>query len=121
MLLFLLLTMASFRSGGRVLEAITLIADVFIAIPLLINNILGPTCDVYIRTAVQEVKVPALGRLRRARKTLDLIRPLIEAAQGTMTSIEMMGRLGALQSARTAGPQSPAEVTTEQKLDQIES
>ncbi len=121
LLLFLLLTIASFRSGGRFLEVITLIADVFIATPLVINNILGPSCDVYVRTAVQEVRVPALGRLRSARKTLNLIRPLIETAQGAMTSIEMMGRLGALQSARTPGPQSPAKDTTEQQLDQIES
>ena len=121
LLLFLLLTVGSFRSGGRFLEVITLIADVIVATPLLINNILGPSCDVYIRTAVQEVRVPALGRLRSARKTLDVIRPLIESAQGTMTSVEMTGRLGALQSAKTPVPQSQPEGAVEQRLDQIES
>jgi len=120
LVLFLLLTVAAFRYGQNFLEVVTVIVDVSLAIPLLINNILGPACDVYFRTAVQEVRVPALGRLRRARKVLERIRPLIVSAQEVMTPLEMMGRLNALQSGTTANVQSPVEPAAEQ-LDQIES
>src|SRR5438093_1602683 len=52
----------------------------FLGAPLLINNILGPSCTVYIRTAVQTEELPSLNRIRRAAKALDRIRPLITAA-----------------------------------------
>jgi len=121
LLLILLLTIAAFRSNVRFLEVVTVIADVSLAIPLLVNNILGSACDVYFRTAVQEVRVPALGRIRRAHKAIDRIRPLIASAQEAMTPLEMLGRLSALQSATTPRAQAPVEPATEQQLDQIES
>lgn len=50
---------------------------IFLAIHLL----LGPTCKCYLRTAVQIEKFPSLRRLRKTRKILERIRPLITAAQ----------------------------------------
>jgi|SRR5579862_5283825 len=60
------------------------------ALPLLINNLLGPTCTCRLRTAVQVEEVPSLCRLRRARKVLGRIRPLIAAAQGGEVSTEII-------------------------------
>jgi hypothetical protein len=52
-----------------------------LAVLLLLNNVMGPTCATYIRTAVQTEELPSLNRVRRARKFLDVVRPLIVAAQ----------------------------------------
>jgi len=125
LLLFLLLTISAFSSTSRFLEVITIIADVSIAIPLLVNNILGTACDVYIRTAVQESRLPALGRIRRARKILDRIRPFIASAQEPIAPMEMIARVNALQSNRTPAPPSApppsVEAAAAQQMDQIES
>jgi hypothetical protein len=49
---------------------------------LLVNLLSGPTCKAYIRTAVQTEELPSLSRVRRTKKVLATIRPLITAAQG---------------------------------------
>jgi hypothetical protein len=64
-----------------------------IAVPLLVNNILGPACTFYLRTAVQTEELPSLSRVRRANRKLDRIRPLIAAAQGQLTPEEISMRL----------------------------
>ncbi|PYS52737.1 MAG: hypothetical protein DMG13_15465 [Acidobacteria bacterium] len=66
---------------------------VILAVPLLANNILGPACAVYLRTAVQTEVLPSLNRVRRARKVLDRVRPLIAAAQGQLTPEEVSIRM----------------------------
>ena len=71
-------------------------AFVFVAVPLLANNVLGPACAVYLRTAVQIEELPSLNRVRRARKVVDRIRPLIVAAQGQLTPEEISIRMGKL-------------------------
>ena len=53
---------------------------------LIINSVLGPTCDCQLQTAVQSERLPSLGRLRTARKVLALLRPHLELAQGTLTA-----------------------------------
>jgi hypothetical protein len=64
------------------LSAITIgIVAAVLAIPLIINNALGPACRVYLRTAVQVEELAALSRVGRARKALEKLRPLIAAAQ----------------------------------------
>jgi hypothetical protein len=52
-----------------------------VSLVLLFNNALGPTCTVYIRTAVQVEELPSLKRVRRAQKVLGRIRPLIHESQ----------------------------------------
>jgi hypothetical protein len=64
-----------------------ILASMF-ALPLFINNVLGPTCICHLRTAVQIEELPSLSRLRRARKVLKRTRPLIAAAQGGQLSPE---------------------------------
>jgi hypothetical protein len=48
---------------------------------LLINLALGPTCTCQLRTAVQTEELPALRRVRKTRKVLNQVYPLIAAAQ----------------------------------------
>jgi hypothetical protein len=61
---------------------------------LLLANILsGPTCECRVCTAVQTELLPSLGRLSRARKVLDRIRPFIVAAQGQLSSEEIPARM----------------------------
>ena len=55
---------------------------VLFAIPFVVNNVRGATCACQLRTAVQIEDLPSLSRLRRTRKVLAKIRPLIAAAQG---------------------------------------
>src|SRR5438105_2306417 len=59
----------------------------------LVNVALGPACACQLRTAVQIEEVPSLGRLRRARKTLNRIRPHLVATQGHLPTEEIPHRL----------------------------
>jgi len=70
-----------------------LIVAVVLATPLALNNLSGPACKVYLRTAVQVEELPSLGRIRRAHRVLDLIRPLIAAVQGPLSREDAAQRL----------------------------
>jgi len=89
-LLFLLLLSGAFFLNGSTAGGVSaLIVGPF----LLLNNALGPTCTVYLRTAVQLEQLPSLSRLRRAHKTLAVVRPLIAAAQGQLAPEEASLRI----------------------------
>src|ERR1051326_741686 len=62
---------------------------------LILNLLLGPTCACYIKTAVQTDELPSLKRWKRAQKVFGRMKPLIEAAQGTLTAEELQQRLAA--------------------------
>jgi hypothetical protein len=69
----------------------------------LINLTLGPTCVCQVRTAVQTEKLPSLKRLRKARKILDQLRPLIENLQGKLAAKDLaMPRTGTVQAGGSA-------------------
>jgi hypothetical protein len=57
------------------------------------NNILGTTCTVFLRTAVQVEEIACLSRVRRASNVLDRIRPFIAAAQGELPPEEISARI----------------------------
>ena len=57
-------------------------------IPFAVNLIYGPTCNCELRTAVQTESVPSMGRVRRARRVISRLRPLIAEAQGQLTPEE---------------------------------
>jgi hypothetical protein len=59
---------------------------------LIINLLMGPTCVCHVQTAVQTEKIPSLRRLKQVRKMLRQVRPLIGAAQGTLTGEGLPGR-----------------------------
>lgn len=62
-------------------------------IPLVLNNIFGQTCICNLQTAVQTEELASLSRIRKTRKVLERIRPLIATAQGTLTPEEISQRL----------------------------
>lgn len=55
------------------------------ALSLLANWLRGPTCRCDIRTAVQTERVYSLNRIRKAAKTVAILRGAIEAEQGALT------------------------------------
>jgi hypothetical protein len=78
-------------------------------VPLLINNLLGPTCACTLRTAVQTEQLPSLCRLPKTRRILNLLRPHIAQAQGQFAPDEIPARLQAWQASGTAAaPSDPA-------------
>jgi hypothetical protein len=78
-------------------------------VPLLINNLLGPTCACTLRTAVQTDQLPSLCRLRKTRRILDLLRPLVAQAQGQLAPDEIPARLQSWTEAPVATlPSEPA-------------
>jgi len=61
---------------------------------MLLNLLFGPTTQCYIQTAVQIESLPSLRRLRKARKVLNVIRPLLVSAQGELAAEEIARRFG---------------------------
>jgi len=78
------------------------VITLILAIPLLMNNMLGPTCVCQLRTAVQTEELPSLCRLRKTRKILNRLRPLIAAAQGELAPEEIPARMQAWATAASA-------------------
>lgn len=59
----------------------------------LIHLARGPTSVGHLQTAIQTIELPSLGRVRRARKVLARLVPLVEAAQGALTGEEAQARV----------------------------
>jgi hypothetical protein len=74
------------------------------AIPFVLNFIYGPTCKCELRTAVQTENVPSMSRVRRARKVLNRLRPLITEAQGQLTAEEIPLRFSEMIAAPGSEP-----------------
>lgn len=79
------------------------ILAVICAIPFLLNFLYGPTCACRLRTAVQTEDMPSMGRVRRARKIIARLRPLIAEAQGQLAPEEIPVRFQELMQP-TAAP-----------------
>jgi hypothetical protein len=90
-LLFLLAVIA-LQAGPPAAPIWWAMAGVFL-LPLISHVARGPTCDCQIQTAVQTCALPSLNRLRRAGKIIAQLRPLIEAAQGTLPPGELVRRV----------------------------
>jgi len=61
---------------------------------MLLNLLFGPTTLCYLQTAVQVESLPSLHRLRKARKVLNVLRPLIASPQGELAPEEIARRFG---------------------------
>jgi len=89
------------------------IVTAIFAVPLLLNNLLGPTCNCRLKTAVQTEELPPLKRLFRARKVVARLRPLITQAHGQrVTEASPAAPEGGLTSGEpstSAVPDSPAQ------------
>jgi len=90
LLLTAALAKATKGSGGG--EVALLIAGGIFGLILLVNLLAGPTCMCHLKTAVQEEELPSLRRLRRARKIIGRLQPLIEQAQGMVSREEVAAR-----------------------------
>ncbi len=66
------------------------------------NYLMGPGCKAYILTGVQTAPLPALVRLKKARRALQQIQPLIEAAQ-----VDLVPPLPPVQTPTTAAQPEP--------------
>ena len=92
----LLLLVVALLMGPNVAAAIICgTFSLLFAVPLVINNISGPTCLCQLQTAVQLEELCPLRRIRRARKVFARLRPLIVAAQGEMPVEEIVSRMQA--------------------------
>jgi hypothetical protein len=92
----------------RTTTAVAVVWWIFSGISLLIlagNLLLGPTCICHIQTAVTREELPSLGRERTARKVVNILRPLIEAAQGALNPDEIASRSAEFTGGR--GPVAP--------------
>lgn len=58
------------------------------ALPLLLNVVAGPTCEVTIRSAIRSEVLPSLGRVRVMEAVLPGIRERILAAQSPGTPVD---------------------------------
>jgi hypothetical protein len=85
-----------FSSGGW--QVFWIIVTAIFGGFLLLNALYGPTSVCHLRTAVQTEELPSLKRLRRARKVLARLRPLIAEAQGQFSPGEIAGRMAEMGS-----------------------
>ena len=92
----LLMALLARGSGGG--EVALLIVGGIVALIFLVNFAAGPTCRCHLRTAVHQQELPSLRRLRRARKVLAQLQPLIEQAQGALSREEVAARFQAILS-----------------------
>jgi hypothetical protein len=78
---------------------------------LLASALSGPTCRCSIRTAVQNHDLRSLRRVRRARKVLTRLRPLIAATQGQLAPEEIPLRMRELDQmpANSPGPSAASQ------------
>ena len=84
-------------AGGAIGRTVWLSIAGFVWFIMLLNLAFGPTSVCCLQTAVQIEELPSLNRLRRARKVLNRLRPLIAAAQGELKPDEIGPRLQGLQ------------------------
>jgi len=76
---------------------------------LIISFLRGPSCICRIRTAVQTEELKALGRTHAAQRTLSIVKPLIEQAQGTLSVSQVASQAAVIPpppNPRPAAPQS---------------
>lgn len=84
-LLLYFLSMAVPASAMPFLWALAALPVVMAVVSLL----QGPTCRTLLQTAVSREELLSLGRVRTAEKALDMLRPLIEQAQGRLSSADL--------------------------------
>jgi hypothetical protein len=74
--------------GGLFLFAFEILAGLFLAL-LLINWLRGPTCRCYLMTAVSREELPSLDRVKKVKKAIGILNPIIERLQGSLTPGEI--------------------------------
>lgn len=91
-LLLMLFLLMSLVTGGAFRVFWLIMAGM--VTPFLAGSLVrGRTCVCHIQTAVQLMSLPSVNRYRHARKILGLVEPMIEQAQGTMSTEQMLREL----------------------------
>jgi hypothetical protein len=91
-LLTLFFAASAFLTSDSVGRIVLLSIAGFFALCMFLNFALGPTSACHVQTAVQNEPLPSIVRLRKARKVLNLLRPLIVTAQGELAPQEIAAR-----------------------------
>ena len=82
---FVLIGSLGFSTAGNMVgHIICLSIGGLAALGMLINGLLGPTCEVHLKTRVQLEALPSLKRMRTVKKTLQLLKPRILEGQGSL-------------------------------------
>lgn len=79
-------------TAAGTLSVMSGLAAAFCAVYFLVNVALGKTCVCRLYTAVQTEQLKSLGRIRAARRFLNIVTPLIEAVQGPVTEEMLQNR-----------------------------
>jgi hypothetical protein len=96
------------------------VSATFTAIFLLalgINLAWGPSCNVYLQTAVQVQKISSLKRVRTGQKTMARIKALVEAVQGPWEKQDSLNALSAAPQAGTSQVQTAGAPTASENRD----
>ena len=78
--------------GNPIVDWIFGILAGFFFLGAILDLAAGPSCTCHLRTAVQAEELPSLIRVRRARKTLERLRPLLVEAQGQLSEEDTRAR-----------------------------
>jgi hypothetical protein len=87
-LLFLFLGL-SLSTGPEAIPYWLVVSSV-VALLLGFNIARGPTCACYVQTAVQQQRLYSLNRIRRARRLIERVRPLLLATQQPAAASPLM-------------------------------
>src|SRR6267142_5142311 len=93
-ILGLFLAVIAFVSSGTATRVVLSSFAAFFWLCMLLNLLFGPTTLCYLQTVVQVESSPSFYRLRKARKVLNVLRPLIASAQGELAFEEIARRFG---------------------------
>jgi hypothetical protein len=94
-------------SGGLILVILSGSAVCALLVAGVVNTLRGPTCSVYLRTAVQTRKLHGVTRWRKAERLVGELTPLLHAAQRGVATAESRD-LPAGAAASPAPPANPA-------------
>ncbi len=86
-----------------------------------VNILKGPACRCVARTAVQELALPTLMRVRQAERVLGEIEPLINLSQGPLAREDLLAELAKARNAITAPAKTAPAPAPEPEAQQPES
>ncbi len=86
---FFLFANATGEQGTMEFQVVLVLCALPWLILMLFNTLRGPACVCCLHTAVQRDELPSLCRVKKAQRVYALLKPLIDDAQGTVTSAQL--------------------------------
>ena len=90
----LLLLIFAFWKSGYWTAFFMILAGLFL-INVAVNWFRGPTCTCILYTAASQEELTSLGLMKNALKVIDVLKPLIETAQGRLSPEEIRAKAAA--------------------------